>query len=93
MRLTQSLGPESADQPTRATRITGEFQAPKAVYKDVYTGTITANTNFVTELLAANLYVTGAGPHTGTINIWNLYYPHTIDVTGSMMGSIHTGAG
>jgi hypothetical protein len=93
LRLVLTLGSDPNDQATRATTISGAFQAPKSIGKDVWVGTLTAAGSFYSERLLADLYVTGAGPHAGSIAVSDLYYPHMIDVTGSMNGIIRTGSG
>jgi hypothetical protein len=89
LRISGNLG---HDEQTHATAIAGPFAVQKEILSDVYVETLSAGADFAPGALSASLYVTGSGPHAGSITIGELAAEYTIDIQGTITGSIHAGS-
>ena len=59
---------------------------------DMHVDTFAQGASFRAIYTNADLYVTGAGPHQGDIDLGYFDYPEVVEITGTMEGSITAGA-
>ena len=86
-RIEYDLGKDGA---TRVDRLDGDLSA-KDVVNDVYIETL-ASGCFKPGTLSANLYITGQGPHAGSIDIETFQDPtKLISIAGTIAGDINLG--
>jgi hypothetical protein len=87
--IEKDLGARGA---TEVDEIDGPFSAAR-IQKDIYIGTTTENADLAVGSALADVYITGPGPHRGSIGIALLDDPSELDITGTMAGQITIGPG
>ncbi|MFH1746979.1 MAG: hypothetical protein ABIG44_08035 [Planctomycetota bacterium] len=92
-KIEHDLGTDGA---TEVGEISGLFFVRGTVHNDMYIGTTTADGSFDVNIAVANLYITGPGPHYGSLHVGSLEsgnppQEHGIDITGSLLGTLHVG--
>jgi hypothetical protein len=85
--ISDNLGANGA---TEITSVAGSFYVGKTVETDVTVETVAAGGVFAPHIMDANLYVSGAGPHEGDIDI-EFLYDNNVTITGTMEGLLEVG--
>jgi hypothetical protein len=88
-----------ADGTTEVGEVSGLFRVYETLRNDIYIGTTTEDADLGVGIAFANVYITGPGPHYGSLYIHSLpageppqEHEHGIDITGSLHGTLLVGS-